>query len=331
MDSVKIDLFLTEVKSDIKSDSLNMVFGLDAMAEFSLLMEGDSSFIRKKHLKVQTDVVFDKKKKMLNVQPTTIGLEKASFDIQGNIDFSRDVFLDLKVSGDKPNFDLFLALAPNELKPVLDNYNNRGRIFFDTIIKGSCINGQTPAIDAKFGCQEGFVENVEFKKEMRDLAFSGYFTNGSKRTMETMEFGLNDFTMRPEVGVFSGSLKVKNFIEPDIDLKLHSDFDLNFITKFFGLKDYYDLQGKVLLTMNFHDIIDLAHPEKSIEKLNESYYTELKVENLKFVNANYPLPIHDFDLDLKVDGHYGHLDVCDLHIGKSDIKIKGSISDFPAI
>jgi hypothetical protein len=331
LNGVKIDLSLNEVESSIRTDSMASRLNLDASFQLSLIIKGDTTFLRNKHLAVKTEVNFDKLKNLLSISPTTVSLEKANFDLSGTIDFNRDVFLDLKIGGDKPNFDLFLALAPNELDTVLSKYSNRGKIFFETTIWGSCINGNVPAINAKFGCQSGFVENTEVHKQLNDLSFSGYFTNGSKHSLETMEFGLRDFSMRPDVGVFSGDLVVKNFNEPDIKLKLNSDFNLNFITKFFGLKDFYDLEGKVLLTMNFHDIIDLSNPEKSIESLNESYYTELKVQNLKFINSRYPLPIHDFDFDLKIDGHYGHIDLCDLKIGNSDLHLTGSVSDLPAI
>ena len=331
VNGMKIDLLLSDVESAIKTDSVEVLFDLDAQFKISLLMNGDSTFLRNKHLALKTDVHLNKLNQLLTIDSTSVSLERANFELAGSIDLDREMFLDLMISGNKPNFDLFLALAPQELDSVLSKYDNRGKIFFDAKIVGSCVNGKTPAIDAKFGCQAGFVENTEVHKQLNDLSFSGYFTNGSKHSVETMEFGLRDFSMRPEVGVFSGDLVVKNFEEPDINLKLNSDFNLNFITKFLGLRDFYDLEGKVLLTMNFHDVIDLTHPEKSIERLNESYYTELKVENLKFINSNYPLPIHDFDFDLKVDGHYGHIDRCDLTIGRSDFHMTGSISDLPAI
>ena len=83
-----------------------------------------------------------------------------------------------------------------------------------------------------------------------------------------MEFSLKDFQQIR--GIFSGDLIVTNFLEPDINLKLVSNFKLDFLAKFFEFEDLKDLSGDLELTMNFHDIIDLDQPEKSIEKLNES-------------------------------------------------------------
>src|SRR5690606_33841135 len=127
---------------------------------------------------------------------------------------------------------------------------------------------------------------------------------------------------RPEAGIFTGDLKVKNFVSPDIDLKLKSDFDLNFLAQFFNLEDLQDLKGKVALTMNFHDIIDPEFPEKSIEKLNESYFTQLKIENLSFKSPLYDLPLKDLDLYAEVEGHEARIDYFNVQVGKSDVAIK---------
>ena len=163
------------------------------------------------------------------------------------------------------------------------------------------------------------------------MAFKGYFTNGAKKDFSTMEFGLSNFKATPDAGIFSGNLKVVNFLEPDIKLQLNSKFNLEFIAKFLNMKDLEDMKGDIELEMNFHDIIDLRHPEKSIEKLNESYFTKLKVTDLSFRSANYHLPLDNLNIEAEMEGHEVKISRFDAKIGKSDISIKGTISDLPAI
>jgi hypothetical protein len=224
-----------------------------------------------------------------------------------------------------------MAMAPQELAPTLKKYANKGKIYFETTIVGSCINGLVPAIDARFGCEAAFIQNTEVNKQLDDLNFSGYFTNGADKHPRTMEFGIKNFSARPEAGLFSGNLVVKNFESPEIDMQLVSDFELNFLAKFFGLTDLYDLSGKVELTLNFKDIIDLEHPERSIEKLNESYYTELRIEDLSFGKESTDLPIKDIDVFARMDGHRASIEYCNAIVGNSDISISGSVGDLPAI
>jgi len=211
-------------------------------------------------------------------------------------------------------------MAPEELIPVLKKYENQGRIFFDATVKGKSANGNRPAIDAKFGCEHAYFNNFSVNKKLDDLNFAGYFTNGENRDISTMEFGLTDFSAKPEAGIFSGNLIVKNFESPDITLQLKSDFELEFLAKFFDVTTLKDLGGRIALTMNFHDIIDLTAPERAIERLNESYFTQLKVENLHFRSDNYKLPIKDIDLYMEMNGHEADIQYCNAKVGKAELE-----------
>jgi hypothetical protein len=242
-----------------------------------------------------------------------------------------DLNLDIRIDGNKPNFDLFLAFAPEELDPVFQRYENAGKIFFNASITGKAANGYNPRVTADFGCEDAFFNNKISSKRLDDLFFKGHFTTGDSGTVQTMEFHLMDFSAKPEAGTFSGNLKVKNFNSPEIDMQIRSEFQLDFLAQFLNITDLQDLKGEVALTMNFHDIVDLSRPERSIERLNESYFTELDVTNLSFTTPSYHLPIQDLDIKASMDGHKAVIDYFNLKVGDSDVQISASISDLPAI
>ncbi|MBG16573.1 MAG: hypothetical protein CL853_09500 [Crocinitomicaceae bacterium] len=325
------DLYINSAKSKFKSAGDDLQAFLDAKFIITYIDNGDTSFIHDKHFDVHTEIDYIAKEEILKIVPSEIALEGAVFNMEGDIDFADNMNLNINFKGEKPNFDLLIAFAPDELTPTLELYNNRGKVFFNGSVLGPCINGHTPYIDAVFGCSEAFIENTANDKKLDNLRFNGHFSNGNKRDITTMEFSLSDFSANPEAGVFSGDLSVQNFLEPDINLKLVSDFKLDFLAKFFNLEYLQDLSGGVELTMNFHDIIDLNHPEKSIEKLNESYFTELKVTDLSFKTPDFHLPLKDLDLYAVMDGHKASIDYFNLLIGDSDLQIKGSVDDLPAI
>ncbi len=326
-----IDLFIDKAKSKFKtSDNLTM-FGIDSHFQLSIITNGDTTFIKHKDFYLQTQLDYNKDKNTLTIHPSEVKVKNASFGIDGSIDLENDCNLDLKIHGNKPNFDLFIAFAPEELITTLQKYKNQGTVFFEASVIGKSIHGHNPLITADFGCANAFFNNIKTNKKVDKMHFKAHFTNGKLRNKSTMEFSLIDFYAKPEAGAFSGYLKIKNFDSPEIDMKLLSEFDLDFLSKFLNLTDLQDLKGQVALTMNFRDIIDLENPEKSIEKLNESYYTELKVTNLSFKTPHYHLPFHDININAVMDGHEAKIERCNLKVGKSDISISGSISDLPAI
>lgn len=326
-----IEVYIDEALSKFRSHSELVSVSLDSRFLMNVMMNGDTTFIKHKHFSVQTELEFSQADQRLTIQPSQLRLEQAYFSMGGTVDMDDDMNLDLVFHGSKPNFDLLMAFAPEELTPVLQRYDNAGKIYFDASVKGKSINGHNPLVVADFGCEDAYFNNKISKKKLDQLFFKGHFTTGALGNASTSEFSLTDFSARPEAGSFKGNLLIRNFDSPEIDVKLRSEFELAFLAQFLNLTDLQDLKGSVALTMNFHDIIDLANPEKSIEKLNESYFTELEVENLSFRSPAFHLPIKDLDIRATMDGHAAVVDQFNLLVGESDLSIQATISDLPAI
>jgi len=322
-------LYHAEAKFTTKPEHTFVFF--DSEFELNLIQDGDTTFIKHKHFDVHTKFDYLTEKEIFNIQPTTIQLENSEFAVEGNINFKHDFDLDLVFSGNKKNFDLLFALAPDELIPVLERYQNKGTLFFEAAVTGKSIHGNSPAIQARFGCENGFFRNTIKDKVVDELNFTGTFTNGAKRNSSTMELHIEDFTAHPESGKLTAGLSVINFDDPEIDFQCNTAFNLEFLVNFFNLNDINDLSGRVDLQMNFHDIVNIDAPEHAIAKLNEAYYAKLEVEDLKFQFGPDDLPLHDLDLLAEMNGHQAEIRHCDVKLGKSDLSMKGEINDLPAI
>lgn len=326
-----IDAYITDADAKFRTTPDHVYVSLDSRFELNLIKDDDTTAIKHKHFDAVTEFDYVKETNIMTISPTVVKLEGSEFNMEGSIDFLHDADIDLTFSGQKKDFKLFMAMAPEELIPVLERYDNKGDIFFEATINGKTMNGGKPAIEATFGCHNAFFKNEDVNRQVDDLNFEGHFTNGANRDPSTMEFSLSDFSARPEVGEVTANLVVKNFIDPDIELQMNSHFELEFLVDFLAIDGLEDLHGNIDMQMNFHDIINLDEPEHSIKKLNESYYTELKVENLGFVEPSRNLNVKDIDLFMKVEGHEASIDYCDVLVNNSDLHITGSISDLPAI
>ena len=326
-----VDAYITKTTTSFKTTNKHLSIGLDSKFELSLIKNGDTTFIKHKHFEVDTKLDLDELTQVLSITETEVLLEGASFQFGGKVDFKDEANVDLHFKGNNQNFDLYLAMLPKDLSESLKEFDNQGKIFFDARIKGKTMNGQQPQINAKFGCKNGYFNNLESKKKLEKIGFKGSFTNGSKRDLSTMRFELENFSAKPEAGTFKGKLSVENFDSPTIDMNLISDFELDFLAKFLNTKELKGLSGQVILTLNFHDIIDLNNPEKSIERLNESYYSKLEIRKLKFKTPRYHLPLENLDLQATMIGNRANIEQFNMKIGKSDLNITGSVSDLIAI
>ena len=326
-----VESFVDKAELSFKTDSSHIVTGVNAQLEMNIIKDGDTTFFKHKHLNITSEVEYLKLEQQIIVNPSILELEHATFNGEGFVDILDDFFIDFSLYGTKDNFELFMALAPEELYPTLKTFENSGEIDFDVKIAGNSSVGNTPIVDAVFSCKNAHFENSITHKKVDELNFSGSFTNNGLKGLENMEFSLTDFTAKPEAGTFATNLYVKNFESPEIDMSLDSDFDLGFLTSFINATSFEDLQGKIKMHMKFHDIIDLTRPERSIERLNEAYYSEILVEDLRFKTSSYHLPLENLNTRITIEGHQAEIEYFKAQVGNSDLSINGHISDLPAI
>lgn len=330
-DNLDIETFIHWAKSGVKTERDKIAAHIDAEFELNIINNRDTSFIKQKHFEFHTDILYDEMSGLLEIAPSGIKMENGDFKVDGSIQMKQDMTLDLHVNGTKPNFDMLIAFAPEDLIPTLERYNNAGEFYFRADVLGPTANGQMPFIDLEFGADEAFLENVDVRKRVDELGFKGHFTTGKEKSFETMEFSLEDFSSKLEEGSFTANVLVKNFVNPDVDLELHTDFDLEFLTQFFNLPHIENPSGHVALDMRFHDIIDLEHPEKALNELNQAYFSELNIQNLHLESPDLPAHIDNLDLQLTMNGKSGVLDTFNLQMGSTDLTLKGNVTNLPAI
>ncbi len=329
--NIHVETYIENIESKFIIARDTILISLESHLFLTIINNGDSTIFKKKHFDANTELIYDKEKDILTINPSEIFLENADFSIDGSINIMDDFDINLNIHGNKPNFNLFIAFAPEELIPTLEQYENAGNIFFEATIQGKSMSGFQPAINAQFGCDSAYFNNPVSNKKLEEISFTGYFTNGESRNTTTMEFVLENMTAKPEAGTFLADLKVNNFESPDIDMHVTSNFDLDFLAKFLNVTTLQNLDGDVSIKMNFRDIIDLEHPEKSLEKFSQSYFTELNVNDLTFKIPGYPWPFDSIDIKATMEGNRAKIDHMFLKVGNSDITLKGEIDNLPAI
>ena len=326
-----VEKFIYSGKGGFKQKD-NIVAGhIDTDFELNVIKDGDTTYIRKKHFEVHTDVTFNEETGILDIQPSGITMENGDFELAGSIDTKNDVDLDLSIKGTKSNFDMFIAFAPTDVIPVLEKYKNAGDIYFNASIKGPANKGNRPAINANFGAGKAYLENTKKEKKIDHMGFSGYFTNGKNRDISTMEFSLKNMTASLEKGEFEGSILIKNFESPEVNMQFNSNFNLGFITDFLELEQVQNASGQVSLKMKFHDIVDIDKPEKALQKLDQSYFSELIIKDLNLEAKQLPVPLQDLNVHMVMNGKEANLEQFEVLMGNSDLSISGFLSDLPAI
>jgi len=302
----------------------NMVFDLD--------QDGKNTFFADKKVFLDLTLDYFESEQILKISPSKVGLEDALLALSGEVDILEEGFdLDLKFNGEKPDFNIFAAFLPKEVGETLKRYKNEGEIYFIGSIYGLTGDGISPAISVEFGADNAYFLNTGIQKKVDELRFSGFYTNGSERSLKTSEIQLQRFHAKPEEGIFQGQMTIRNFEDPFIKINLNADLDLEFLGEFFEIEGLRGIQGQVILNMDFDELIDMDLTTSSIGGTQSSLQTELFLKDLSLKIPGYHLPVTKANAYAYMRRGKIVLESLDFRLGGSDFSFSGELNDFPVL
>ena len=331
-DTMSYAAHIEEWKSSIRKRDQIFTFDVKSSLVFDLLRKGKPTFFSEKNIKLALDLNFDTQNQTLSLNPSSILLEEALFAADGKVDIlEAGVDLDLRLEGQKPDFNMFGAFLPKGVAEALNEYQNEGEVFFKGTVRGLVADGSAPAIALEFGCENAFFQRSDNKLKVDELRFFGFFTNGSERNLSTSELRVQNFNARPEQGIFQGDLIVRNFENPFIKVKLKADLDLGFVGDFFQLQEFEGISGQVLINMDFDELVDLDASAADLAQLKQSIQSELILRDLNFSLSGYPHPVRNVNAYASMQDGAVTLRNLNFQIKDSDFDFKAEVSDLPAV
>lgn len=327
----EVDIILDVLKAKIRYKAEHFYLDLISDLHLDVLEHDKPTFFSNKALHLDLELDYIEPCQRLRILPSKASLNDAHFKVAGDIDFANDMDLSLRVRGDKPDFKIFAAFLPDDIARGLQSYQNAGKIFFEGSVVGKSVNGHLPAVNIEFGCENAYFLNKDVNKKLDKMRFRGSFSNGAERSLRSSVLQLRNFYAQPEEGVFEGHLFIKNFLDPTVKVDVHADLDLEFLGKFFRLRELDDVSGKVLLDMNFDEIVDLNFPGESLAKLKSGIDSELFIRNVNFQSPEFGHTVSNLNGHAIMRQGVITLDSIGFQVGKSDFWLAGTLSDFPAL
>ena len=322
---------IERIQSSLRDDSTNILVDLNGKMAIDFLRPGDTSLFRNKQLETTLQVSYDKTVRLLKLPVGKLKLQDARFDITGSVDMQKDNLIDFKITGDNPDLKELLSFAPDNVKKELRHFKYDGRFTFDAKVKGKLKDGQLPLIEVSFSCANAWLHNMQANKKVDSLRFQGYYTNGAEHSLKTSELRLLNMNARPGKGIFKGNFVMRDFTDPKILMQVNSDLQLEFIGAFLGIEGLRKVSGQVILNMNFKELVDISVPEKSMDKLTQGIQSELTIRNLTFHIPHYPYEVEKLSAHAEMKGGFVNLDTLSFRVGNSDVSMKGTLTDLPAL
>lgn len=322
-------IHFTKVSSGFKYIDTFIDNHLEANFEIRDMKVPGLGFFKKKHFHISSDLHYNMQKNFLEIRPSKFEMEGGLFEAEGSVDLAKNAYLDIKVKGRKPDFKLITSFAPDYVYERLQSYKNEGDVYFTGKIVGATID-DNPKIDFKFGCKNANFINPNSSKSLKDLNFTGYFTNGKKRNLSTSELFLQNLSGKSEESVFKGSFHIKNFVNPYISVDLHSNLELESLYELFEVEALKGLSGKMMIDMTIDELLDYNDVAGTLGKLKDGSDSKIILKDVNYKLIGYPHTIKDINAELDFVAGELLIKYFNAKIKKSDFSLKGGITNLSA-
>jgi hypothetical protein len=250
-----------------------------------------------------------------------------NFDLGFTGFISSDDVLDLKITGKNIDLSRIRKYLPDKYLSKVSGYDPYGLLIIDSKIKGPLTRTKNPHIEIDFFLNNGHIAYGKSDLSVKNLSFTGNFSNGLKNNFETSTVSLKDIKLTLGSSEYSGSVKISGFNHPKSELSLKGTVFPNELKEFFDIqsisKAYGSVDADLMIVTDFwpedtitqNNIIDL----KPVGNLVfNSFSIGLKNNKLLINNLNGNLSFSDIikaknlsfiykGQEIKVDGEFKNL------------------------
>ena len=211
--------------------------GLFSENKYSLKIEGDllakkiesskTIFLSDQDVYLELSLNVDEVNKRYQIEKGEVHLDDLVFDVKGSITHNeKDNNIDLNITGQDLDVSSFVNILPEKYKTRLRSLSVKGRFYIYTSLNGKFGSDNSPSVLAEFSFKKGKIIHNKTSVSVDDVSFEGKFTNGNAQSLVSSSIEIGNLSARLKKGFIKGNLRMKNFVDPQIEFVSESEFDL---------------------------------------------------------------------------------------------------------
>lgn len=223
---------------------------------------------------IQYDAVIDVdlKNQIYQFEKVLVILDGNSFELTGDMSMdNKDTNYNLKLQSRKGNLESVIAFFPEEYLENLDGLESSGTFHFDMTVNGTQNLKENPKVDAKVLLRNATLKSPKLVSPIKEVSFTALYSNGKYNNAKSSVLEIDDFKGYFDRELAELDLEIKNFEDPEIDLKLNGKIPVRTIRKFLKNENISKGHGEIEV-VDFSikgDLEDMKSP-RTIAKVETS-------------------------------------------------------------
>jgi hypothetical protein len=282
---------------------------------------GSQLFLVRKEFDVVADIDYDDDKKLVTIHPSTLDLQRSTFEVTGTYNFKEKNLIDLEAHGKDTDIQTVLALLPQGFSGQFKDYQSDGDVYFTFNVKGEISAKRDPLFSISFGCTDATVFHPSYNSRITRANLEGSFATPSFSSLADARLFLKKVRGELNGRPFEADFGLINFDNPILDLAFKGDLDAKSIMSFYPIPGVNEMSGMVKADVSFSGEVGLLKKRATAQKVKAS--GTLDLSNLNLSLGNRPVIIAGLNGSLQFNNNDLALSNCNGTIGNSDFILNG--------
>jgi hypothetical protein len=313
-----------------RSDILDASIGIEGdlyqiHAEGDVMTEevgvGSQKFLVHKSFDAVTDIDYDDESKVVTIKPSTLDLQRSTFEVTGTYTFREKNLIDLKAHGKNTDIQTVLKLLPEGFSGQFKEYQSDGDVYFTFSVKGEISAKKDPLFSIAFGCTDATLFHPSYNSRITKANLEGSFATPSFSSLTDARLFLRNVKGELNGLPFEAQFGLSNFDNPVIDLVFKGDLDGKSIMSFYPVPGVNEMSGKLKADISFAGEVGLLKKRATAQKVKAQ--GTLDLSDLHMSLGKRPVIVDQLNGSLQFNNNDLALSNCSGTIGKSDFVLNG--------
>jgi hypothetical protein len=318
----KTDINKAVFNGKFSSDKFNLNIDADA---FIYSISSDSlSYITDKKLILKSAISVNNQTKTYIFSNTALQLNELDLELNGKFQ-SKPKANDIYLTFDSKKISIasLISILPVKIPKEILDYESKGIVYFKGSVIGSISDKTSPSVLVDFGINNGSFINKEMNISLNNISLKGKYSNGKNQNLSTSLLSLNNINANLMNDEIKGNFVVENFKNPNIDLSILGNLNLENVFKIFPNQSIESIKGNVEFDTKIK--ADLANKDLSNIWKQAGNYGKFKLTVTDLITKNLPKTINNINAEFALNGADLSIENCIIKLKDSDINMSGKL------
>ena len=280
-------------------------------------------YFSKTRVNIQFNALVDHQQQRCTIKDNIFRLNELELQASGTVDYKENNILDLQFSTPKTDFASFLSMVPSAYTSNFKSVNTKGSFSIKAAVKGLFNDSTFPAFKVDLTVDDAYFKYPDLDLPVQDIQ-AKLLINSPSSDLDKLLIDVKKLHFKIGSHPFDGQLKLQQLLsDPSIEAKVQTHLDLGALSQAFPMASVQDLSGRLEASLRTKTKMSFVN-NKEYDKIEMQgalliKNMQLKAQKLAMINLS--------TLNIDFSPNAAKLNLLDLRIGQSDIKVRGILDN----